>query len=168
MPGVLNTVFNKSNPLIIILDNRYTAMTGHQPHPGTGFTGMHEATKLVKIEDIVKGMGIKNVKVVDPFDFKAMKKAVKKFLNKKETSVIVARRECQLAATRRMSRLGIKIPKYEIDQKKCRKCGVCLYEFGCPAITVENGVFKIDKNLCTGCGVCAQICPYHAIKKVKE
>lgn len=168
VPGVLNTVFNKSNPLIIILDNLYTAMTGDQPHPGTGFTGMHEATKLVKIEDIVKGMGINNVKVVDPFDVKAMKKAVKEFLDKKEASVIVARRECQLAATRRMSRLGIKIPKYEIDQNKCTKCGVCLYEFGCPAITIENGMFKIDKNLCTGCGVCAQVCPYNAIKKVKE
>lgn len=167
MPGVLNTVFNKSNPLIIILDNRYTAMTGHQPHPGTGKTGMGDKTVAVKIEDIVRSYGIKNVKVVDPFNVKAMKQAVKEFLDSNELSVIVAKRECQLMATRRKKKLGIKIPKFEIDQSKCKRCGKCL-ELGCPAIYVaKDGSYHIDSNLCTGCSVCSQICPYGAIKVKK-
>jgi indolepyruvate ferredoxin oxidoreductase alpha subunit len=168
MPGVLNTVFNKSNPLVIILDNRYTAMTGHQPHPGTGITGMGEETAHIEIDDVVKGLGIKNVKVIDPFNLKEMIKAVKEFLNKKETSVIVAKRECQLMVIRRKRKQGIPIPKFEINQNKCKKCGTCLYQFGCPAIyKAEDGSFHIEEDLCTGCGVCVQVCPNKAIKVKK-
>jgi indolepyruvate ferredoxin oxidoreductase alpha subunit len=168
IPGLINTLFNKSNPLVIILDNRYTAMTGHQPHPGTGYTGMHEQTKEIKIEDVVKGLGIQNVKVVDPFNLSEMEKSVKGFLKKDEVSVIVAKRECQLMAFRRKKRKGIKIPKFEIDQNKCAKCGICLYEFGCPAIYEKNGKFYVDKTICTGCAVCVQLCPFRAIHISKE
>jgi len=166
MPGLVNMVFNKSNPLVIILDNRYTAMTGHQPHPGTGYTGMNEKTTEIKIEDVVKSFGIKNVKVIDPFNLAEMEKGVREFLEKDEISVIVARRECQLMAVRRMKKEGIKIPKYEITEK-CIKCGICLKNFGCPAIHEKDGNFYIDETMCTGCGVCAQICPVKAIQVKK-
>jgi len=166
IPGLINTVFNKSNPLIIVLDNRITAMTGHQPHPGVGRTGMGEKTKEIRIEDIVKACGVKHVKVVDPFNVKKMIKMIKKFLKNDEVSVIVAKRECQLLALRRKKRAGKKIPRFEIKQKKCKKCGLCMYYFACPAIYVEDGKFYIDKNLCTGCGVCAQICPSKAIRPI--
>jgi indolepyruvate ferredoxin oxidoreductase alpha subunit len=167
MPSLLNTVFNKSNPLVIILDNRYTAMTGHQPHPGTGYTGMGEFIKPVDIEQVVRSFGIKNVKTIDPFDVNKMKKFVKKFLNQKKVSVIVAKRECQLMALRKMRRMGVKIPRYQINRNKCKKCGVCLLKFGCPAIYRDDGNYTINEDLCTGCGVCSKICPYKAIKVKK-
>lgn len=166
VPGLINIVFNKSNPLIIVMDNRITAMTGHQPHPGVGRTGMGEKTKEIKIENIAKACGVKHVKVIDPSNIKKMIKTIRKFLKKDEVSVIVARRECQLLAVRRKRRAGIKIPRFEINQKKCKKCGLCLYYFACPAMYVEDGKFYIDKNLCTGCGVCAQVCPNKAIRAI--
>ncbi len=167
IPGLINTVYNGSNPLIIILDNRSTAMTGHQPHPGVGITGMGEKSKVINIEDIVRACGVENVRVVDPFNVKEMEDAVREYLQKEKVSVIVAKRECQLLAIRRKKREGIVIPKFGIDQSLCDGCGICLYEFGCPAIFIENDKFFIDKDLCTGCAVCVRICPKRAIKAVK-
>ncbi|MDP2864113.1 MAG: thiamine pyrophosphate-dependent enzyme [bacterium] len=101
IPALINTVFNKSNPLIIILDNRTTAMTGHQPHPGIGKTGMGEETSEIKIEDILAALKIKHWKVIDPeTNFEEMVKTIGEFLTKKEVSVIVARKICWLLAQR--------------------------------------------------------------------
>jgi indolepyruvate ferredoxin oxidoreductase alpha subunit len=94
IPALINTVFNKSNPLIIIMDNRITAMTGHQPNPGMGLTGMLEPTEEIKIEEIVKACGVKNIKVIDPKNIDEFKQTVKEFLNKEEVSVIIAKRIC--------------------------------------------------------------------------
>jgi indolepyruvate ferredoxin oxidoreductase alpha subunit len=168
MPGLANIVFNKSNPLVIVLDNRITAMTGHQPNPSVGITGMGEETKVIAIEDIAKAMGVENVKVVDPFAVKLMINTIKEFLKEGKASVIVAKRECQLLAVRKKRKKGIKIPKFEIDQTKCKKAGICLHQFACSAIYFERGAYKINKNICTGCGVCAQICPNKAIRMVSE
>jgi indolepyruvate ferredoxin oxidoreductase alpha subunit len=168
MPGMANAAYNKSKQLIIVLDNRITAMTGHQPNPGVGITGMGEVTNPIPIEDVARSFGIKNVKVVDPFNVKEMIKTVKEFLKKDELSVIVAKRECQLLAVRKKKRKGIKIVKFDIDQEKCTRCGICLNEFACPAIHKERGRFYINKNICTGCAVCTQICPAKAIKAVVE
>lgn len=110
---------------------------------------------------------MENVKVVDPFNLNEMIATIKEFLQKDEVSIIVAKRECQLLAVRRKRREGMKIPKFEIDQAVCDKCGKCLHEFGCPVITEENNVFTIDKELCTGCAVCVQVCPVKAIKVSK-
>jgi len=163
IPALINAVYNKSKSLIIILDNRATSMTGFQPHPGTGRNGMGDETKAVVIEDLVKGCGVENVKVVDPINFKEMVATIKEFLQKDSVSVIVAKRECQLLAMRRKKKEGIKIPKFEIDQKVCKKVGKCL-EIGCPAILKENNVYRIDPDLCTGCSYCVQMCPNKAIK----
>jgi indolepyruvate ferredoxin oxidoreductase alpha subunit len=103
IPSLINIVFNKSNPLIIIMDNRITAMTGHQPNPGMGLTGMWEQSEDIKIEDIVKACGVKHIKVIDPKNINQFKKTVKEFLNKKEVSVIVAKRICAIWE-RRMKR----------------------------------------------------------------
>lgn len=100
IPALINTVFNKSDPLIIVMDNRITAMTGHQPHPGMGKTGMGEATEEIKIEDIARACGVKNIRVIDPINFKELQSTIKEFLDKKEVSVIVARRMCALYAKR--------------------------------------------------------------------
>jgi len=95
IPALINAVYNKSNPLIIILDNRTTAMTGRQPHPGIGRTGMGEKTQEIKIEDIVRACGVKNVKTVDPQNIKELESQIKEFLDKKEVSVIIARHPCK-------------------------------------------------------------------------
>jgi len=94
IPGLINAVFNKSNPLIVVMDNGITAMTGHQPNPGMGLTGMGEMTNDIKIENIAKAIGVKHVKVLDPVDFKKSQETIKDFVNKKEVSVIVMRRMC--------------------------------------------------------------------------
>jgi len=96
IPALINSVYNQSNPLIIVVDNRITAMTGHQPNPGMGKTGMGEDVEEIKIEDIVKACGVKHIKVIDPKNINELKKTIKEFLNKKEVSVIVAKRICAL------------------------------------------------------------------------
>jgi indolepyruvate ferredoxin oxidoreductase alpha subunit len=166
IPALINIVYNKSNPLIMILDNRTAASTGYQPTPGIGITGTGEKTKMIKIEDIVKACGVKNVKVVDSFNVKKMANTIKDFLNRDKISVIVARRECQLLAIKKKKMKGIKIQNFEIDQKICNKCGKCL-KLGCPAIIKKGNNYRINQELCTGCGVCAQICSLKAIKMKK-
>jgi len=89
LPALINTVYNKSNPLIIIMDNQTTAMTGQQPHPGAPAENQE-----IKIENIVKACGVKNVKTIDPINTKEFEKTVKNYLKKKEVSVIIARRAC--------------------------------------------------------------------------
>jgi indolepyruvate ferredoxin oxidoreductase alpha subunit len=101
IPALINTVFNKSNPLIIVMDNRITAMTGLQPHPGMGKTGMGEQTYEIKIEDIARACGVKNVRVIDPINVKQFQNTIKEFLNKKEVSIIVARRMCAYLARKK-------------------------------------------------------------------
>ena len=96
IPALINTVYNKSSPLIVILDNRITAMTGHQPNPGMGKTGMGEDTEELKIEEIAKACGVKHIKVLDPVNVKEFEDAIKEFLNKDEVSLIVCRRICKL------------------------------------------------------------------------
>lgn len=94
VPALINTVYNNSNPLIIVMDNRITAMTGHQPNPGMGENGMKEDFNEIKIENIAKAVGVKHVKVLDPANFKEMETTIKDYLNKKEVAVIVMRRIC--------------------------------------------------------------------------
>jgi len=103
--GLINTVYNKSNPLMIVLDNRITAMTGHQPNPGMGKTSMGEDTEELKIEEIAKACGVKHIKVLDPINIQELEKTIKEFLDKDEVSLIVCKRICALLAKRQ----GIKV-----------------------------------------------------------
>jgi len=103
--GLINTVYNKSNPLMIVLDNRITAMTGHQPNPGMGKTSMGEDTEELRIEEIAKACGVKHIKVLDPINIKELEDTIKEFLTKDEISLIVCKRICALLARRQ----GIKI-----------------------------------------------------------
>lgn len=170
MPQLVNMVYNKSDPVVIALDNKITAMTGHQPNPDSGFTGMGEISKILKIEDIAKSFQVEDVAVVNSFNMAACKAKIKEFLEKDKVSVIVSRGECRLKFMRDMRHKGVKVPVFEIDKEKCIKCGTCLYNFGCPAIQREGneGDFYIDADLCWGCSVCAQICPAKAISVKAE
>lgn len=167
IPGLINIVYNKSSPVTIVLDNMTTAMTGHQPHPGVGVTGMGEKVREIKIEDIAKAC-TKNVMVIDPYNIKDSVKVISQALrlaDEGRPSVIVSRRECRLLFMRRARKEGIKVPVYTINQNKCKRCGTCVYQLTCPAIhhDVEKNTYWIDSAWCWGCPVCSQICPNGAI-----
>jgi len=163
IPPLINMVYNKSNPLIIALDNRATAMTGHQPHPGTGMTGMHEATKALRIEEIAKACGVENIAKINVWNVKESIAKIKEFLEKPSVSLIVAEGECRLQYVRKARKQGIKLPIASIDTEKCKRCGICIEKFGCPAIHRDDKKYFIDPDICWGCGVCPQICPFKAI-----
>ncbi len=165
IPGLINAVHNGHRFLLMILDNRTTAMTGHQPHPGSERGPTCCDITAVSIEEVVRGCGVKWLKVVDPYELKTTVDAVKEALGQTGVSVIIARRECALIAKRDSN--GAIMKKHFIDQEACKKCRTCVDRFQCPAISSIDEVQTIDDALCAGCGVCAQVCPYKAIKEVK-
>lgn len=165
IPGLINAVHNGHRFLLMILDNRTTAMTGHQPHPGSERGPTCCDITAVSIEDVVKGCGVRWLKVVDPYDVKTTVDAVKEALAQPGISVIIARRECALIAERDSK--GAILKKHYIDQEACKKCRTCVDRFQCPAISSIDKVQTIDDALCAGCGVCAQVCPYKAIKEAR-
>ena len=168
IPGLINAVYNKSKSLIIVMDNRITAMTGHQLNPGTGKTGMQEKATEVSIAEIAKAIGVKNVKEVDSYNIQEFTKTVKEFLGKDQLSVIIARRDCILLKWREWRKKGIKVKPFEIDNTKCKKCGACLEKLACPAISKQRGKYIIDEDLCNSCGVCLKVCPNGAISVRKD
>ena len=144
-------------------------MTGHQPHPGTEFDGMGRPAKLVKVEDVVKGIGVEHVEIVNPKNIKKTTEAFKKALEFKGPSVVVSKYPCILLENRDKRKAGKKIPVFTIDQEKCTQCKTCVSKFGCPAFYYgEDNCIYIDEQQCNGCGVCLQICPANAIKLKKE
>jgi len=157
MTPLVNAVYNQGRITVVILDNGTTAMTGHQDHPGTGISAQGKEAGAVHLEQLVRGMGIDDVRVVDAFDMKALRSAVKSSLNSAELSVIIVRGECAVRVRRRSA------PRV-VDTEKCDQCGTCLL-IGCPAIQTENGQVHIDTALCVGdyCAICQQVCPRRAI-----
>jgi len=169
MPGIANLENNDPKPLVIIMDNSITAMTGHQPHPGSGFLAMGDKQEPIKIEDVVRSFGIKNVKVVNSYNQKELQGAIREFSDKNELSVIISRGMCRLLMKRKMRRAGTNFAVFEIDSSKCRTCRTCLDKLACPAITLKDGKPWINPDLCWGCGVCTQVCPSGAIRpRVKK
>ncbi len=162
MPGIVNLKDNDSDLLVVIMDNKITAMTGHQPHPGSRLTGMGEVKEPIKIEKIIQGMGIENMKTANAFNQKKLRQAVKG-LKGKGLAVLVSQGECRLLTHRKLERAGKEFTHFKINPSVCIRCGECLSAFACPAIIKEKGNFKIDRDLCWGCGVCSQICPAGAI-----
>jgi indolepyruvate ferredoxin oxidoreductase alpha subunit len=156
--GLINAVYNKSVMTLIILDNRTTAMTGHQQHPGTGLTAQGEPAVSVNLGELVRSCGVTNVHEAAAFDLKALRSTLKSALDSPELSVIIVRGSCAAITRRQGEALAI-------DAAKCTKCDVCL-TLGCAAIRKENGNFLIDNQLCMGasCTLCQQICPQKAIE----
>ncbi len=153
--GLVNAVYNRSNSTVVILDNRTTAMTGHQENPGTGRTLSGEETERLDFVRLSEAIGVKNIYKVDPYDLAETETAIREATSNPGTSVVIAERECVL-----LSRTSGKIS--EIDEDLCTACGLCL-KLGCPAIGKENGKTEINPVLCFGCGICSQICPKDAI-----
>lgn len=159
--GLIDIVYNKGNNTVIILDNSITGMTGHQDNPTTGFTIRKEPTVQVDLEALCHSVGVRRVRVEDPFDLKGFEAAVREELAADEPSVIIAQRPCALLKTVKY------IGHCAVDAEKCRKCKKCM-KLGCPAISVDNGCVKIDENQCNGCGLCVGVCPFGAISKEDE
>jgi indolepyruvate ferredoxin oxidoreductase alpha subunit len=155
--GVVDAVYNKSEVTIIILDNGTTAMTGHQEHPGTGISAKGKKTRMVELERLVKGLGVEDVKVVDAFDMKALRAAVRSSLESTELSVIIVRGACSVKLRKRSGQRAV-------DIEKCDDCETCL-RIGCPAIQKLDEQIYIDATLCAGeaCTICEQLCPKKAI-----
>jgi indolepyruvate ferredoxin oxidoreductase alpha subunit len=162
IPGLINAVYNSSKIVVAVLDNQATAMTGHQPHPGTGTTGMHTPAEKILVEKVAEGCGVKYVRVVDPFKTKEATAVLKEALQQSGPSVVVFRSPCTLMDLREKRRMGIKIVRAKITDK-CTNCMACIKLLGCPAIFLDDKV-TIDENICTGCGLCISICPYKAIE----
>jgi len=164
IPPLVNAVYNKANITMVILDNSATAMTGFQPHPGTGYTAMGDETVQLKPEDIARACGVKFVEVVDPFNLKEATEAIEKAIRFEGPAVVVSRRLCAIIEQREKKKRKEKVIPYRVDQDKCNgKCNACIELLGCPALIKEGTKAVIDGSLCTGCGLCAQVCPYQAI-----
>lgn len=159
IPAVINAVYNKAKGVFLVMDNSWTAMTGHQPDPGTGVTATGEPAKILRIEDIARACGVEFIKVVDPFDLKATQAALEEALKFDGFAVVVARRVCTLQAQRQKKFVGKRIV---VSPEKCTSCKLCV-SFGCPAITFKDKKGGIDTILCNGCGMCAQVCPTGAL-----
>lgn len=160
--GLVNAVFNKSGITVIILDNGTTGMTGHQGHPGTGISARGEETQKIELEDVVRGVGVKDIRVVDAFDVKALRQNIRRALESRELSVIIARGACAMLLRTRSESRGI-------NALRCNQCGVC-FLVGCSAIRQGSEHIAIDSTLCVGesCNVCLQICPKRAIASQSE
>jgi indolepyruvate ferredoxin oxidoreductase alpha subunit len=166
IPPIVDAVHHNHDVVITVLDNRTTAMTGHQPHPGTEFDGMGRPAKSIKVEDVVKGCGVGHIEIVDPNNIKKTTEAFKRALAFKGPAVVVSKSPCILLENRDKRIAGMDIPVYYIDQEKCQQCKTCIGRFACPAIYyAEDDSIHIDETQCNGCGDCADICPFEAISK---
>ena len=154
--GLINIACNESDATVVILDNSITGMTGHQQNPTTGYNLKGDPCTKIDLETLCRAVGIRRVRVVDPYDMEACETALKEELAAKEPSVIISRRPCAL----------LKYVKHPgpicADPEKCKGCKACM-SIGCPAISMADGKVKIDATLCVGCGVCRQLCRFDAL-----
>lgn len=129
-------------------------MTGHQNHPATGFDIKGSPAPQLDLEALCRAVGVKRVRVEDPFDLEGFEKAVKEEMAAEEPSVIIARRRCALLDREKKGAFLV--------EDTCIQCGIC-WDLGCPAIIVGDDKTSIDENQCNGCGLCAKVCPTGSI-----
>ena len=155
IPGVVNAVYNQAEMTLVVLDNSTTAMTGHQPHPGTGHTMMGEVVAKVNIEAVLQGIGVTAVETVNPLDLAKSIEVVRKMAGLPGVKAVIFKYPC-IAITKPEGKMAV-------DIDKCVGCRKCIREIGCPGLIIRDGQVTIDESLCTGCGLCSQICPFEAI-----
>ncbi|SCY50827.1 indolepyruvate ferredoxin oxidoreductase subunit alpha [Desulfoluna spongiiphila] len=164
--GLMNAVFNNHNFTLVILDNRITGMTGHQPNPGVDMDEMgFEGYNSIDIEGLVKAAGVKHVSVVRPYNLKKSIAAIKEAVEFEGVSVVIAKEKCTLYAKSLKQLTG---KKFQVNPDKCKNHRDCIDTIACPAFTTEGGRVRINEEMCAGCAICAQICPENAILPVKK
>lgn len=185
LPGMVNICHNNEDVVVIVLDNSVTAMTGQQPNPGTDYGSAGIPKNKIQIENVLKGIGFKDIIINDCFDAKNCIPSFKSALEKNGPSIIISRGPCALWNDRNKRKRGEKIQPYFVDQEICRKCHTCMRDFYCPAINMENNFTEytdekdktwkgysshLSPELCDGCGVCSIICPYtnHEERSAKD
>jgi len=168
--SLMEMAYNQAPATVIILDNRITAMTGRQENPASGFTLAGVKAPEVNIGDLCRALGIKHVKVMDPYDLESATKILAEEMSRPEPSVIITNRPCCLIKDdARFSKAAL----LEVDQDACTGCKACL-RIGCPAIEWQpdqdgkKGKAYIDPLLCTGCTLCQQLCKFDAIRQVRS
>ena len=162
IPPLINAVHNRANIMVVVLDNRITAMTGGQPNPSIPLDGWGEETPVISIEELAKATGAGYVAVINPGNIKKATEIFKEALQYKGVSVVISRSPCIMLKSKE------KRPNFQINQEKCTRCQICLKQFNCPAIyKKDDGSIHINELLCTGCGVCVQVCPQKAIEVKK-
>ncbi len=157
--GLVNMAYNESNSTVIIVDNSITGMTGHQQNPTTGYNLKGDPCAKIDLETLCRAVGIRRVRVVDPYDLAQCDAVIKEELAAEEPSVIISRRPCAL-----LKYVKHKAP-LSVDAEKCVGCKSCM-KIGCPAISIVDGKAKVDATQCVGCGICEQLCKFDALKEV--
>ena len=172
LPGIASAVYNQHRICLVVLDNRTTAMTGHQPHPGTGMTGMQKQVPPLDIAEACRGLGVKYVKTIEPFMSIAglvgeVREMVKWARENHSPAVLISREPCALLTAAERRRTGDFPPKYQVDPEICNACKRCLNRLSCPAMYMDPETEKavIDEALCNLCGTCVAVCPQGAIKQ---
>lgn len=157
--GVVNALYNQARMVLVVLDNSTTAMTGHQPHPGTGKTMMGDIVTKIDLVKILEGMGVQKIRVTDPLDLSKAVETVKDCAATEGVSAIIFKSPC-VAITKPDGLMEI--------GEDCIQCHRCIREIGCPGLVIREGKVAVDAGLCTGCGLCAQLCPKNAIHPAKR
>lgn len=159
--GLIDAVYNKSDVLVLILDNSTTGMTGHQDHPATGYTIKGEETFKLDFLTLCKSLGCSVVEEIDPYNINENIKKINELIDMPGVKVAIVKAPCRLHRRYKYTPL-----KRYIDTEKCKNCKLCL-SLGCPAISLKK-VITIDQNLCLGCGMCESVCKFGAINSKKE
>ncbi|MEG1501320.1 MAG: thiamine pyrophosphate-dependent enzyme, partial [Clostridiales bacterium] len=157
---LINAVQHNINMTVIIMDNGWTAMTGMQVNPGTAMEFQKENYSRLDLPDVVKGLGIKHLAIVDPYNIEETTNAIVEAMALPGVKVVMPRRECAIQANRRK----VVYNKVNVIADKCTKCKVCINVAGCPAISLGEDSIVIDTKQCNGCGICAQFCKQKAIE----
>lgn len=163
LPGIVNAIHNKHSYTVVILDNSVTAMTGQQPNPGSDW-GAAPVEEL-DIEAVLRGLGAKNVAVIDAFDPKPNVNVIKEALSKPGFSAVISKGPCALYNDRIKRRNRVPIIPNRVSEEECKTIYACVRDFYCPAIQIDSATRQthILEDLCNGCGNCGRLCPRAAI-----
>lgn len=169
LPGIINAIFNNHNHTLIIMENGTTAMTGHQDHPAVG-KNFNEVSEKIPIVNMLKGMGVTNVRSVDTYQQAKLTEAVRDALAEDGFNVVIAKHPCMLKFSRELAKKKIGTPPKVHVTAKCNKIYECISVFACPSYQINpDGSIWVQEDLCIGDGSCKQTCPSEAIEsKAKE
>lgn len=153
--GLINAIYNQTRIVLIVLDNGTTAMTGNQPHPGTGRTMMGQVRDKVSIRKVLEAIGVASIQTVDPMRLDRAAAAVRAAADQPGVAAVIFESPCIAIIP--------PAPRYTVRADTCTGCKRCIRELGCPAIVMAGDKAAIEASLCYGCGICAQVCPFGAI-----